>query len=207
MQPIPTPVTNVTICLYDGDAIAEMVVWIDGDGTYSVGTLTTDVFYNLNITSGEAVNAGPQKKQRYYATYTDAKGQKGRTPWLYCLTSGNKPTFGRTEGLRSDDEAVSSDIAYRIPLKNVTVRASVPKVEPLELIYLTDSEGEAMFEGMLPEGQWSVVLKGGKVVNPLTVGDEVVITSNNSGDAYTVPTTLRCTAVEDGDYAFSATEG
>ncbi len=101
MQPIPVPVTNVTVWPsidWPGHAgIGPVVppVIENAHGTYAVGTLAMDIFYNLNLDAVQPrypLKAGA----KYHASVTTADGKTLETPWMYCLNAGSNPKFGRT---------------------------------------------------------------------------------------------------------------
>ena len=125
MQPIPTPVTDVAIYPYIGVPIVVEPVITGASGTYSVGTLLTSIFYNLDIHGGTAHGA-LTVGAKYYAIAKTEDGKTFQTHWMYCLTAGDTPTFGLTQNLLKPEQAEPSaglDSHY-IDLgavKNVTV--------------------------------------------------------------------------------------
>ena len=103
MQPIPIPVGNVNVYPYVdwpphagiGPAIPPVIE--GASGTYSVGTLGTQVFYNLDLKGGE--RKGPLHVGGKYVAWAESEGGPFQTPWLLCTSAGDEPTFGRTTGL------------------------------------------------------------------------------------------------------------
>lgn len=99
MVPIPIPVTDVTITLYtnplSGPVMAPSLT--GAHGTYSVGTLINEVFYNLNITGGTHGVNPLTVGSKYVANYKTEDGQIGHTPWMTCMQVGENIIFGRTE--------------------------------------------------------------------------------------------------------------
>ncbi|MBP4045076.1 hypothetical protein JQK19_12150 [Chromobacterium violaceum] len=203
MAPFPTPVTQVRVYPYIPDSpIVVPPVFTGGSGTYSVGTLTTNIFYNLDLASGEAVHGGPHAGNKYYAVCKDAAGKEFTTPWMTCLKGGPQPQFGRTThllhpthgtGAGSDADAgqavASPDIAYQIHLTDVSVNAYVPPTEPLLIPLIEGGKGIATFAGLLPGGTWSVSVAGGERVNPLHAGMTATITGTNvaTGRPFHIP--------------------
>ncbi len=98
MIPIPQPITNVTVYPYTTAPIELLPVIEDATGTYSVGTLTTNVFYNMDLKGGDN-KSKLEKGGAYFAEATDAKGNRFRTHWMHCTGTGESPTFGLTQSL------------------------------------------------------------------------------------------------------------
>jgi hypothetical protein len=96
MQAIPTPVKNVNLYPYldvgpVGPAVQPVIV--NATGTYSVGTLTTWAYYNLGLKGGEH-KGKLVKGDKYIARAETEDGKFFETHWMYCMTTGEKPTFG-----------------------------------------------------------------------------------------------------------------
>ena len=107
MQPIPVPVTNVSVYPYIPNVPIEVPpVITDASGTYSVGTLLTSIFYNLDLEGGER-KGDLQVGSTYYALAT-ADGKTFQTHWMYCLEAGSNPRFGLTKNLLKPDEVQAS---------------------------------------------------------------------------------------------------
>ena len=100
MQAIPVPVKNVSIYAYfDPTEPIEEIVIEGASGTYAVGTLTTNVFYNLDLNDdGKRVNP-LNVHSKYYAVGETEDGKKFTTPWMFCLDNSSSPKFGRTISL------------------------------------------------------------------------------------------------------------
>ncbi|MEM6718215.1 MAG: hypothetical protein AAF611_02770 [Bacteroidota bacterium] len=116
MQAIPVPVKNVTIYAYFNPTEPLQEIIIEGaTGTYSVGTLTTNIFYNLDLNDdGKRVN--PLKVHgKYYATFETDDGKKESkkivTPWMYCLDNSDTPSFGRTVSMLKDESEAQAAVA------------------------------------------------------------------------------------------------
>ncbi|MEX1368721.1 MAG: hypothetical protein AB1Z98_36675 [Nannocystaceae bacterium] len=71
-------------------------VFVDGTGTYSVGTLTTHIFYNLDLDSGTAQHGGVHAGNKCYAIAQGPDGKTIDTPWMACTRGGDAPQLGRT---------------------------------------------------------------------------------------------------------------
>lgn len=99
MTPIPQPITNVTVYPYTTAPIELLPVIEDASGTYSVGTLTTNVFYNMDLHGGEH-KSKLEKGGAYFAVVTDETGNRYRTHWMHCTNTGETPTFGLTQSLQ-----------------------------------------------------------------------------------------------------------
>ncbi len=97
MQPIETPIKNVTVCAYFNplEPLEEVVI-TGASGTYSVGTLTVNVFYNLNLTSVDKLLEKLTVHGRYFATWENSDGSIFTSPWMYCTDNSKAPKFGRT---------------------------------------------------------------------------------------------------------------
>jgi hypothetical protein len=195
MEPIPQPVTNVSIYPYLPDQPIEVPpVFVNGRGTYSVGTLTTYIFYNLDLNSGSPQHGGVTAGTRYLARGQDAQGKPFQAPWMHCLQGGETPRFGRTIHMLGQADATTAepDIAYRIYLGDVNVSLYVNPTEPLEVPLIEGGKGIATFAGLLPGGRWSAVVSGGKRVNQLSKGMRVTIngTNVNGGKPFHIPAVL-----------------
>lgn len=203
MTPIPSPVSQVSIYPYIPDApIVVPPVFIEGSGTYSVGTLATSIFYNLDLTSGMPKFGGVHAGSKYYAICKDAAGKEMQTTWLTCLKGGDNPQFGRTSTLGqrpveadaadSLDTSNSADLVYQVHLKDIEVNMYVAPTEPLLIQLIVGGKGIATFGGRMPFGTWKVDVTGGERVNPLHVGMGVTISGTNvaTGRALFIPATL-----------------
>lgn len=113
MQPLPIKVKNVTIYAYFNpiEPLSEVVLE-NASGTYSVGTLGLNSFYNLHIEDkGKEVNP-LNAHAKYYATGETESGEKFTTPWMYCINNSNQPEFGRT--IRMMSEGNGSDLGVNL---------------------------------------------------------------------------------------------
>lgn len=202
MEPLPIKVKNVRVYPYIPDAPIEVPpVFESGAGTYSIGSLTTHLFYNLSLTNGTPRNGGAHAGVKYYAVYDSDSEKNQATPWMTCLQGGEQPRFGRTiNALQPQPPAHSAadvepqpNIAYRVHLSNIAVDMYVDPTEPLTIPLINGASGVATFVGLLPGGTWSVTAAGGRRVNPLNVGTSVTLTGTNvaSGKPFHVPAVLQ----------------
>ncbi|MGR2679243.1 hypothetical protein [Chromobacterium haemolyticum] len=196
MAPFPTKVSQVRIYPYiPNSLIVVPAVFTGGAGTYSVGTLGRNVFYNLDLTSGEPQHGGVHSGNRYYAICTNPEGSEFTTMWLTCLQGGETPRFGRTithgrpRPQVRDDADLHEDIAYQIHLNDVSVSAYIPPNEPLSIPLIENGKGIATFAGLLPGGTWSVTVAGGERPNHLQEGMTVTIAGTNvaTGKPFHIP--------------------
>lgn len=113
MQPIPVPVTNVTVYPYIdvGGGIGPVVqpVIEHATGTYSVGTLATWVYYNLNLEGGER-EALLNKGGSYIASAETQDGAGFQTHWMHCMNTGDNPTFGLSVNAINRDTMMGSPV-------------------------------------------------------------------------------------------------
>ncbi|GJM09364.1 MAG: hypothetical protein DHS20C11_16400 [Lysobacteraceae bacterium] len=148
MQPIPVPISDVSVYPYIPDAPIEVPPVLTGaSGTYSVGTLTTNIFYNMSLSGGDEktpLSVG----HTYYAVAKSKDGQSFQTHWMRCLTAGDAPTFGLTVNMLKPEEssvAVGSEdgpYIYLGELKDVNVSQPFrpPAIGSLSLI--SNAKGE-----------------------------------------------------------------
>lgn len=184
MTPIPTPVKNVRVFPYIPDSpIIVPPVFVSGAGTYAVGTLGMNVFYNLDLTSGEAQNSGVHAGVKYYAVGLDQEGKEFTTTWLTCTKGGAQPQFGRTTHFGpftpGAEQEAHADIIYSIHLSDVAVNVFIPPCEPLFIPLIENGKAIATFAGLLPSGTWTVSVTGGERINPLQDGATVTISGTN----------------------------
>ncbi len=135
MQGIPVPVKNIRIYKYfkPTEPIQELI--IEGaTGTYTVGTLTTNIFYNLDLNDdGKRVNP-LNVHERYYATFETMDGKPTTTVWMFCLDNSDTPRFGRTINMLVNDDVSHAtpaiidpwDYIRIAPLYDITVSQLFP---------------------------------------------------------------------------------
>lgn len=112
MQPIPIAIKNVSVYPYinmHGHGIGPVVepVITGASGTYSVGTLTTWVYYNMNLSGGK--HESPLQKGANYIAHAELEdGTSFQTHWMHCLTTGDSPTFGLSQHMLSGNTMLGS---------------------------------------------------------------------------------------------------
>ena len=134
MQGIPVPVTDVTVWphydwpAHGGRGPVVLPVIENASGTYTVSTLVTDVFYNLELDPtkpSEPLHAGGM----YTASFT-ANGKQLSTPWMYCTSADEAAEFGRTVHVVGSPSEASASVQEGVdgqhlldlaPLKDITV--------------------------------------------------------------------------------------
>lgn len=97
MVPIPVKVKNVTVYAYFNphEPLSEVIIQ-GAAGTYSVGTLGLNIFYNLDLTDGGKRENPLNVHGKYVATFETESGSKVTSPWMFCLDNSDQPKFGRT---------------------------------------------------------------------------------------------------------------
>ncbi len=174
MQAIPVPVKNVTVYAYfNPTEPLEEVVITGATGTYAVGTLTVNVFYNLDLNAdGKRVNP-LNIHGRYYATGETMDGKTFTTPWMYCLDNSDTPRFGRTITLLHPNDH---------PQISAVAPASVDPSEYIKLSPLTDITVSQLFpapaigqQTLIENGKGNII--GTRIGTPHLMGVEV-----DSGD-------------------------
>lgn len=98
MQPIPQPISDVTVYPHITTPIELLPVITGASGTYSIGTLATNIFYNMSL-SGGTQTSPLQEHAAYFAEAKDANGKTMRTHWMHCTETGPAPAFGLTVNL------------------------------------------------------------------------------------------------------------
>ncbi len=148
MQPIPVPVTNVSVYPYThwdphwGVGPVQLPVITGAEGTYSVGTLITHIFYNLDLQGGKhegTLNLGGQ----YYASFKTSDGGTGQTPWMYCTQGGDSPTFGRTE--TEGTQITNGDTHVHLHLPPTAGRTPLPLLDYIVIAELDDVNVSQIF--------------------------------------------------------------
>jgi len=154
MQALPVKVKNVNVYAYfDPILPLEEEILVGASGTYSVGTLITSAFYNLDI-DNEGKKVNPLRvHSRYYAVGETESGDKFRTPWMYCLDASSQPRFGRTITLHiPEGEAVNqvdsgldnSKYITLSPLSDVTVSQSFTPPAIGERVLIENGKGNVI---------------------------------------------------------------
>ncbi|MBC8754259.1 hypothetical protein H2O64_06215 [Kordia sp. YSTF-M3] len=153
MQAIPVKVKNVTVYAYFNpiEPLEEVII-TGATGTYSVGTLMTNIFYNLDLNADGKRHNPLNVHGKYYATGETSDGTKFTTPWMYCLENDATPTFGRTVSMLhskhdiqnatiNSAEADPSDYITLGPLTDITVSQLFPAPEIGQLLLIENGKG------------------------------------------------------------------
>lgn len=141
MQGLPQKVHNVSVYPYIPNAPIEVKpVGVEGKGTYTVSTLTTQIFYNLDldVLHEERLTVGGM----YYALCTTEDGKTFQTPGMYCTDAGSSPKFGLTKNVLqphvTQAYTVDSEGPYIVisDLENVSVVENFkpPAIGSIEII-------------------------------------------------------------------------
>ena len=189
MQAIPLKVHNVTVYAYFNptEPLTE-VIFTGASGTYAVGTLLTNIFYNLNL-DNEGKQQNPLNLHgKYYAKGQYESGDYFTTPWMYCLDNSGTPEFGRTITLGAQTSAAQSNDAQLgvamnvesglIPLAklhNITVSQQFPPPAIGSRLLIENGEGYLVATRIGTPHTMGVSVKGGDVVGPVQVGESNIL--------------------------------
>ncbi|WP_046755299.1 hypothetical protein [Kordia jejudonensis] len=192
MQGIPVKVKNVNVYAYFNpiEPLQEQV--IEGaTGTYTVGTLTTNIFYNLDLNDdGKRVNP-LNVHGRYYATFETEDGTKISTVWMFCLDNSDTPKFGRTVNMLHSNDA-DADIAatpaiidpsqYIVltPLHDITVTQLFPPPAIGERILIENGTGNIIGTRIGAPHLMGVAVNDGKQVGKFSPGMKRIVISGKT---------------------------
>lgn len=193
MQPIPTKVKNVTVYRYfnPNEPLTE-VISTGGSGTYSVGTLGLNVFYNLDLD-----NIGTEKNPltahgKYYATFeTEAGGHLTTSPWMFCLDASKQPKFGRTVRMLATDandngvHAVQGnkyDFITLGALTDITVSQSFPSPAIGERLLITNGKGNIICTRLGTPHEMGVQVDSGDRLGAFVDGSKNVMITGKAKD-------------------------
>lgn len=211
MQPIPVKVKNVSVYPYLGIGPVGPVVQpvITGAaGTYSVGTLGLNVFYNLDLSGGKQTGT-LQVHGRYIAIGEYENGSPFSTVWMFCLEAGKAPRFGRTVTMGASDAAASEADAQPLsvppyivlqPLTDITVSQVFPPPAIGQVVLIQGGKGNVIATRVGTPHLMGVEVKGGKRSPQLHTGMKNIIITGKTKDGhlYTVSSE---TCVSAGDPA------
>lgn len=180
MQPIPVKVKNVSVFAYfNPDMPISEEILTGASGTYSVGTLITSVFYNLDLTK-EGKKTNPLNVNgKYYAVGETESGEKFTTPWMFCLDNSNQPKFGRTINLALEKGEVAnavepsvgaSDYITLSPLKDITVSELFPPPAIGQRTLINDGTGNIIATRVGTPHEMGVEVKTGERFGPIIPG-------------------------------------
>lgn len=205
MQGKPRKVKNVNVHLYiDWPAGAgvgpEIPPVISGaSGTYSIGTLSTNIFYNLDL-KGAVAKQPLEVHGKYWATGEYEDGGSFRTPMMLCLEAGANPEFGKTVNMLHKDEQVSGPTDLSVPpygkltpLKNVTVTYMAPPPLILAETLITGATGFIIFTRFGAPHLMGVEVDGGMRTLNLRAGlKDITITGTTPDGQRITRSNLTC---------------
>lgn len=208
MQPIPVQVHNVTVYAYFNptEPLTEVIL-AGASGTYAVGTLLTNIFYNLNL-DNEGKQQNPLNLHgKYYATGQYESGEYFTTPWMYCLDNSSTPEFGRTITLGAQTGAVQNEDTQLgvtmdvesglIPLTklhNITVSQQFPPPAIGSRLLIENGQGYLVATRTGTPHTMGVLVKNGDVVGPVHVGESNILVSGVTDEGARISRS-QCTCV------------
>lgn len=189
MQGIPVKVKNVNVYAYFNPIEPLEEIVIEGaTGTYTVGTLTTNIFYNLDLNDdGKRVNP-LNVHGRYYATFETEDGTKITTVWMFCLDNSDMPKFGRTVNmLHSGDDvaatpAVVDESQYikLTPLHDITVSQLFPPPAIGQRVLIQNGTGNIIGTRIGTPHLMGVEVDSGDRIGKFTPGMKRIIISGRT---------------------------
>ena len=210
MQGLPIKVKNVTVYMYLDPKMPLMEEILSGaSGTYTVGTLGLNSFYNLDL-DNEGKKENPLVvHSQYYATCETESGDKFTTPWMYCLDNSDKPNFGRTITFKGTGDAAAdpgvlvadeSGFIKLGPLTDITVSQMFPPPAIGQWTLISNGSGYIIATKIGTPHEMGVQVDSGERIGPLTVGSKYVMISGKTQDGHTFSQT-GYTVVSAGDPA------
>lgn len=212
MQGLPQKVKNVSVYPYihwpAGGGVGPVIppVITGASGTYAIGTLMTNIFYNLNLVNAVA-NPPMEVHGKYWAIGEYENGGSFRTPMMHCLENGVNPEFGQTVNMLKHgvDVAEPTDLSVPpygklTPLKNVTVTYIAPAPIILQETLITDASGYIIYTKVGTPHLMGVEVDGGKRNGGLRVGLKDITITGTTPDGQRI-TRSNLTCVEAGDPA------
>lgn len=204
MQPIPVPVKNVNIYPYIdwpphagiGPVIPPVIE--GATGTYAVGTLTTNIFYNLNLKGGKRTGELSVHHQ-YVAIGQYENGSSFTTPWMFCLNDGKEPTFGRTiQMLHTTGAPQSAGISMPPyitlgPLTDITASITLPPPAIGTIMLIENGKGNIIATRVGTPHEMGVEVTSGDRLSQLSAGlHNIMITGKNKDGHYITMGHLTC---------------
>jgi hypothetical protein len=193
MQPIPIKVKKVTIYLYINplEPLSEVIL-TGGTGTYSVGTLGLNSFYNLNLDSEGKVTNPLNVHGKYYATFETESGSQSTSPWMFCLNNSKKPEFGRTIRMMAADAADTGvNVAHESgfitlgALTNITVTQSFPPPAIGVRLLITNGTGNIIATKIGTPHEMGVQVDSGDWTGPISAGSKNIMISGKTKNGET----------------------
>ncbi len=191
---IPVKVKNVTVYAYidPREPLTEVVI-SGASGTYSVGSLGLNIFYNLDLTDGGKRQNPVFVHNRYFATCESEDGTVFTTPWMYCLDNSDQPKFGRTVTAFSPNDDIAQvgplvsnedDYIKLSPLTNITVSQLFPPPLIGQRTLIEDGSGYIIATRIGTPHLMGVQVDTGKRVVPLIPGMKNVIITGKTADGH-----------------------
>ncbi|WP_298904296.1 hypothetical protein [uncultured Psychroserpens sp.] len=209
MQPLPVKVKNVSVFAYfnPNEPLSEVIL-TGASGVYSVGTLMTSIFYNLDLTDEGRKENPLNVHSQYYATGETESGDKFTTPWMYCLDNSNQPKFGRTKTLVASsadshvDEATvnESDYIKLGALTDITVSQLFPPPAIGQRLLIENGSGNIIATRVGTPHEMGVQVDSGRRIGEISSGMKRIIISGKTKDGDRFSQT-GYTAVSGGDPA------
>lgn len=207
MISIPVKVHNVNVYPYIqwpphggiGPVIPPVITGASGE--YAVGTLTTHIFYNLNLEGGNH-NGKLTIHGQYTATGQYENGQYFHTTWLYCTEAGDKPEFGRTVSVYTP-YATSENLPLSCPpyitltpLTDITVSQLFPPPAVGGRVVITGASGHIIGTRTGTPHLMGAEVKGGERYGSLQPGSHWIIVTgkNQQGDTISLGNLTCCSA-------------
>lgn len=195
MQPIPIKVVNVRVYAYFPPTQPLSEIILEGaSGTYSVGTLTTNIFYNLDLTN-EGTKVNPLTvHSKYYAVCETESGDTFTTPWMYCTNNSDQPQFGRTVSLGQHAEAMNarvtpvndSEFIKLGPLTNISVSQVLPPPQIGQTTLLVNGSGYLISTKVGTPHEMGVQVDDGEMVHPIHQGMTNIMVSGTTQDGHRI---------------------
>jgi hypothetical protein len=193
MQPIPVKVKNVTIYQYfRPDEPLTEVILSEGIGTYSVGTLGLNSFYNLTLDNEGTMKGKLSVHGKYYATFDAGSGHLTTTPWMFCLNDSNNPEFGRTIGMVSTDKNdvgvnVANELSFITlgPLTDITVSQLFPSPAIGQRTLITNGTGNIIATKLGTPHEMGVQVDTGDWFGTILAGSKNIIISGKTKNGHT----------------------
>ena len=196
MQPLPTKVKNVIIYVYFNplEPLSEVVL-TGGSGTYSVGTLGLNIFYNLNLDNAGKKTNPLDVHGKYYAVCETESGDKFTTPWMYCLSNSDKPEFGRTIRMVANGDN-AADIGVPIAhesgfitlgsLTEITVSQLFPSPAIGQRTLISNGKGNIIATRIGTPHEMGVQIDSGERFGKIIAGSKNIIISGKTekGDTF-----------------------
>lgn len=206
MQGLPVKVKNVSV-FANTDPREPLVIEIltGASGTYTIGTLFTNIFYNLDLTDGGKRENPLNVHTQYYATGETESGEKFSTPWMYCLDNSKEPKFGRTQTLAETNS--DSDIAMPVvdesyyiklgALTNITVSQSFTPPLIGQRLLIENGNGNIIATRVGTPHLMGVQVDSGDRVGEFSNGMKHIMISGKTKDGHFF-SQAACTVVSNG---------